>query len=97
MYDQFAIDAFKVNALDYLLKPIDEEDLKKAIDKVMARLEDSVSNKQITFLLEQLEKSYGKNHQTIALPSPQGMDFVETEHIIYCQSDRNYTYVFIKN
>lgn len=96
-YDQFALDAFKVNALDYLLKPIDEEDLIKAVEKVKSRLADNSPNKQITALLEQLQKSYGTTHQTITLPSQQGLDFIEVENIIYCQSDRNYTYVFIKD
>lgn len=93
-YDQFAINAFKVNAVDYLLKPIDENELKKAVDKVAQKREDPVSKKQIEFLLAQLKKNMGGNKTNIALPSSGGLEFIELEKIIYCQSDSNYTNVF---
>lgn len=93
-YDQFAINAFKVNAVDYLLKPIDENELKKAVDKVALKREDPISKKQMDFLLAQLKKNMSGDKSNIALPSSVGLEFIEVEKIIYCQSDSNYTNVF---
>ncbi|MFT4663516.1 MAG: two-component system LytT family response regulator [Polaribacter sp.] len=90
-YDQFAINAFKVNAVDYLLKPIDENELKKAVEKVSRRQESPVSQDQMEFLLSQLKKSMDGHDTNIALPSSAGLEFIEVDKIIYCQSDSNYT------
>ena len=90
-YDQFAINAFKVNAVDYLLKPIDENELKEAIEKVSRRRESPVSKDQMEFLLVHLKKSMNGSDTSIALPSSTGLEFIEVDKIIYCQSDSNYT------
>ena len=95
-YDQFAINAFKVSAVDYLLKPIDENDLATAVKKLEKRQEDPISVKQIEFLLTQLQKNLGDHDTSIAVPSSSGLEFIEIENIIYCQSDSNYTHIHLK-
>lgn len=95
-YDQFALDAFKVSAADYLLKPIDEKDLIKAVGKVKKRREENQSTSQIEFLLQHIRKNLEEEEDTIALPSSTGLEFVEIEKIIYCQSDSNYTHLHLK-
>ena len=94
-YDKFAINAFKVNAVDYLLKPIDENELTEAVEKVKQRKEDPVSSKQMEFLLAHLKSSLNNQDSSIALPSSTGLEFVKIADIIYCQSDSNYTHVHI--
>ncbi|GHN02194.1 DNA-binding response regulator [Cytophagales bacterium WSM2-2] len=92
-YDQFAIKAFKVCALDYLLKPIDPEDLKTAVSKA--------GNKKNRNTSEQLEEllSYVKQEKPkakrIALTTIDHLIFIDTDRIIYCESDSNYTIVFL--
>lgn len=93
-YDEFALDAFKVSAVDYLLKPIDEEDLQKAVAKVNKKIEERISSKQVSFLLQQLKKNRQDEQEVLALPSQGGLEFVEIQDIIYCQSERNYTHVY---
>ncbi|MEZ4948375.1 MAG: LytTR family DNA-binding domain-containing protein [Saprospiraceae bacterium] len=96
-YDQFAIEAFKVSAADYLLKPIDEADLAKAVQKVEKRKESQIASGQIEFLLNLIQnKSEGQNG-TIAIPSSDGLEFIKIEDIIYCQADRNYTSLYFPN
>ncbi len=93
-YDQYAIKAFKFSALDYLLKPIDHEELKKATQKVNKQSPHPLTQ-QLEILLQRL------NHQPsainkIALPTMEGLQMIPVDSIISCGSDRNYTTVLLK-
>lgn len=92
-YNQFAIKAFKVCALDYLLKPIDPEDLKAAVQKA-ANKKNKVSQEQLDLLLSYMKPEKPKSKR-IALTASDHLIFVETEKIIYCESDSNYTIFFL--
>ena len=94
-YDQYAIKAIRFSALDYLLKPIDQEELKKAVQKAVNSVKHPLPQ-QIEILLQKL------NHPTIAvnkiaIPTMEGLQMVFVESIINCESDRNYTVLFLKN
>lgn len=93
-HDEFAAKAFRISAVDYLLKPIDAHDLKEAITKVDHKLNDS-GNLHIENLLRNIKKSAAQ--QKIALPYKEGYEFVEVSHIIYCQAEGAYTKVFLDN
>lgn len=92
-YNQFAIKAFKVCALDYLLKPIDPEDLKAAVHKASGK-KNKVSQEQLDLLLSYMKPEKPKSKR-IALTASDHLIFVETEKIIYCESDSNYTIFFL--
>lgn len=91
-FDQYALDAFKVSAVDYLMKPIDEIDLQKAVNKAKKHFENKRTNRQVSFLLDHLRNNAETSEKIIALPSQTGLEFIELEDIIYCQSDSNYTH-----
>lgn len=93
-YDAYAIKAIRFSALDYLLKPIDKDELIRAIDKVNARPAPTI-NQQFDILLEKLGDKPVKL-QKIALPSLEGFELVQVESILRCESDSNYTYVYLK-
>jgi two-component system, LytTR family, response regulator len=95
-YDKHALKAFKYNAIGYLLKPIDQDDLIKTVEKALnRRLELQQSQYDI---LNQYSASQGKNEVTkVALPSSNGMFFVNPLDIIHCDSDGNYTTVYVKD
>ncbi|HKL02410.1 MAG TPA: LytTR family DNA-binding domain-containing protein [Cryomorphaceae bacterium] len=88
-YDRFAIRAFKVNAIDYLLKPIEDEAVVAALERLKSRT-NSNTPELIREAFATIEKEKNKNCK-IALPSAQGLDFIKCEEIIYCQSESNYT------
>lgn len=93
-YDQFAIKAFRYSALDYLLKPIDINELKTAVDKITRQQQkEGRLDEKINFLLEQLQP--GKRTHRIALPVGDAMQFMEPDEIIRCESDSNYTHIFL--
>ncbi len=86
-YDQYAIKAFEVNALDYLLKPIDERSLAKAIDRVRLTLADSQQDYACaTTALTQTEKVFLKDRDKCWL--------VAVEDIVLLESIGNYSKVF---
>ena len=93
-YNQFAIKAFRYSALNYLLKPIDPDDLKATVDRMKALKPDNMKE-QLDILLQNMRES-GKP-QRIALSTGDGMVFVNTSDIMYCQSESNYTNVILTN
>jgi len=90
-YDQYAIRAIRLNALDYLLKPVDRHELSQAIESYKKTL-DKTSSEQITQLHLFREK---KIKDTIALSTAQGLFFVKISRIMYLEGDDCYTHVFM--
>lgn len=93
-YDEFALNAFKVNALDYLLKPIGVDDLKKSIEKVKLRMMESLPNLEVKAMLNNMNPRSNENSK-IALPTMEGLEFTKVSSIIRCESDNNYTDVHL--
>lgn len=94
-YDMFAVKAFKFSAVDYLLKPIDKDELLQALGKYKSRGA-QIRPEQLNILLQSLSgKSTGI--QKVALPTMEGLEFVEAQDIIHCQSESNYTHIFMAN
>ncbi|MEM9920084.1 MAG: LytTR family DNA-binding domain-containing protein [Bacteroidota bacterium] len=95
-YDHYAIRAIKFSALDYLLKPIDMEELEKAVQKVRQRQETQNQKANIDFLLKSLESSLPSTpFEKIALPSLKGYSFVAVKDIIYCEAEGTYSKVYL--
>lgn len=92
-YDEFAIQAIRVNALDYLLKPIDPDELKQALGKVKTRLGEAKMPPDLQRLLESVSRTSNKVGHLV-LPTQDGMEFVNPDRITHCQSDGNYTRIF---
>jgi two-component system LytT family response regulator len=93
-YSDYAIQAFQLSAIDYLLKPVRPNQVKEAVDKALSQ----IGNSQISLKLEELKKSLqSKNFKKIGLPYADGIKFVNFEDIIMLEADSMYTKVYIKN
>ena len=93
-YDQFAIKAFRYSAVNYLLKPVDPEDLIQTIQRIEEKT--SVPTKeQFQLLLQQIHQPVKTAPQRIALTTGEGLTFVPTSEIIYCEAESNYTNVVL--
>lgn len=92
-YDQYAVKAFKYSAVDYLMKPIESEELKAAVEK--ARGQQALNHQHLEVLQQQLSHSHATQPEKIALPNRHGYTFVDFKKILYCESDGNYTKVFL--
>jgi two-component system, LytTR family, response regulator len=95
-YNQFAIRAIKFSALDYLLKPINKEDLVKAVERARQKRNTSTSAEQIKTLNENF-KSPKKELEKVALPTMEGLIFVELKNIVRLESEVNYTRFYLTN
>ncbi len=93
-YNKYAIEAFKLSAIDYLLKPIDENELQQAINKAKT----AIDKLSIPHKIENLKKAF---HQLalnkIAIDVPKGIKFVSHNDIIYFEADGTYTKVYLIN
>ena len=94
-YDRYAIKAFSFSAMDYLLKPVDKDDLIKAVHKAELRPINPL-NHQLEILLERLRNPTTTSRK-LALPTMEGLEFINTEDVISCTSDSNYTIIKIRN
>jgi two-component system LytT family response regulator len=96
-YQEYAIRAFRFSAIDYLLKPIDPEELQMALEKYKINKQ-SIRTEQLQILKEHIDNpenllnSRQKNEgQRIALPTAEGIHFIQLSEIIYCESMGSYT------
>jgi len=94
-YDKYAIRAIKFAALDYLLKPIDTDELVAAIRKAELKRSESSRNDNIPILLNNRKKE--SISQTIGLPTLKGFNFVEISDIIRLEASGSYTMCIFKN
>ena len=92
-HDQYAVQAFRLSAIDYLLKPIDYQELIEAVRKVEHKSR-GVSSEQLSHLKENMDPH--SNLQRIGIPTKAGIDFVLIQDVLYCEADSNYTYVHLK-
>ncbi len=90
-YDEFALDAFRVSAVDYLLKPVDGEELRSAVDKINKGLKHS--REHLNTLIRHLNKPVGA--RKIRFPVSDGFEYVKEEDIVRCESDGAYTHIFL--
>ncbi|MEZ4773149.1 MAG: LytTR family DNA-binding domain-containing protein [Bacteroidia bacterium] len=98
-YDQYAMRAFKFAATDYLLKPVDIEELQHATERVVEKHKSGTQgnqSEQIDALIRNI-RNIGQNFKRIVLPTTNGFTVVNPDEIIRCESDRNYTFIFLKD
>jgi len=95
-FDNYAITAFKYAAVDYILKPVNIEELQAATAKAMKRLYDKGVNSKIEVLLANLAHQNSSTAK-IALPTPDGLQFQAQDEIIFFEASSNYTYVHLKD
>ncbi|GJM34907.1 MAG: DNA-binding response regulator [Saprospiraceae bacterium] len=96
-FNEYAIQAVRLSALDYLLKPIDPDDLQIAVRRYLEKKksQDPQSALYKNFLRN---LKVGRDHDfRLAIPTTDGVYFYETKEIIRCEADRNYTQFYLTN
>lgn len=92
-YDKFAAKAFRISAVDYLLKPIDAADLKAAVRKAEEKILSSAGAVNIENLLHNIRQP--EQQQKIAMPNRDGYEFTPVNSILYCGAEGAYTKVVL--
>jgi len=95
-FEKYAVQAFRFSAIDYLLKPIEPGDLVQAVEKVKAKISKEEISAKIEVLFHNLKSIQGVSKR-INVPTMNGLVFLHVDEIIRCQSDVNYTTIFLKN
>lgn len=90
-YNQYAIRAIRICALDYLLKPLSINELKQAVERATARKAAKVSAEQYDILLQNLHQTQKQEHGKLAIPTSFGFEFLEMKDIIALEADGGYT------
>ena len=91
-HQEFAIQAFRLAAVDYLLKPLDKKEVEDAVRRFLDRKTDQT--KSVQQLIQNLQSP--RERSKMALPTMSGLQFVEIRDIIRCESDNTYTTFFLK-
>ena len=94
-YDNYAIKAFKYCALDYLLKPVNIQELQQAVKKAEERVLTKDTNLKLEMFLKKIKPGQTEI-QRIAVPGMEGLTFVDVKNIIRCESDGNYTHIYLQ-
>jgi two-component system LytT family response regulator len=95
-YDNYGIQAVKFAALDYLLKPVDPDELMVAVSKAENRIANKMSGEQLSFLLNQIKRSEPAVPK-IALPQQHEIRYVSVDDIVRCVADNTYTFFYLSS
>jgi two-component system LytT family response regulator len=93
-FDRFAAKAFRISAIDYLLKPVDAADLVAAVHKAEEKMVNDAGLSNIENLLHNIRQP--ALQQRVALPNHDGFQFAELSSILYCTAEGAYTRVVLK-
>ncbi|PXY41377.1 DNA-binding response regulator [Flavobacterium cheongpyeongense] len=91
-HKEFAIEAIRKSALDYLVKPIDVQDFKTAINRLESVLENKHNLDRYQLLTENLNQPTSAK-QRIAFPTKTGFEIIHINKIVFCKSDGSYTFI----
>jgi len=94
-YNQYAIKAFKYSAVDYLLKPISTDELIAAVKKIAVPESKNNMQQALQHFIESFNKGGISKSNKVALPTLDGLVFIDIADIIRCEADGKYTYCYI--
>lgn len=95
-HEKYAVQAFRFSAFDYLLKPVDRNELLTAIEKLKEKFSQQEQSQKIETLFHNLKSLNGASRR-ISIPTGNGLLFPEVNEIVRCESDINYTHIFLKD
>ncbi len=96
-YDKYAIRAFRFSALNYLLKPIQEDELRDAIGQWQQKRIRQLQAPQLALFTEQYRAPANAPLARMALPTHEGHEIIEIADIVRCAADASYTHFFMQN
>lgn len=98
-YNEYALQAIRASALDYILKPVSIEELQNAVEKVKRSVNSPVAAEQNQQLLAHFLQTVNKKNlpKKIALPQLGGISFIEVDDMVSLQADSNYTIIHMNN
>lgn len=93
-YNSYAIKAFRLSAIDYLLKPIQEDELIQAIVKIISEKQNQHNEARLILLSENLSE---KNNNVLCIPNQNGFEYIPINEIEYLEADGSYVTIYCVN
>ena len=93
-FEQYAVKAIKLSSIDYLLKPIDIEELQKAVEKAKVKRDHDLQRLKLETLMSNLGPASKKK---ICLSTNEGMEFINIQDIVFCEANGAYTKFILTN
>lgn len=95
-HNKYAITAFQYSAIDYLLKPVDPAELKRAVDRAAVHVKNSSLQEQLQVLMQQLSGIHNQDRK-IVLKDIDNTYFIKVSDVLYCEAAGSYTRFFFTN
>jgi two-component system, LytTR family, response regulator len=95
-YNQYAIKAIRFSALDYLLKPVDSDELTHAVQRYKSKHISDTRQQQLEMLFSNL-KNLSQPFHKISVTTLEGVIFINTNDILYCEATGSYTILYLRN
>lgn len=96
-HSNYMTQAFRFSAVDYLLKPVDDDLLSEAVRRAGKRIEEKSGDRQIETFLHNIQHANAPQRIKFCIPSLRGFQVVEINEIIYCEASGNYTNFYFSN
>lgn len=97
-YDNFAIKAIKVGAFDYLLKPVDSDELFSSLDKIIKQKNNLITTKeQVQYTTYQTSQSIQSKPNKFIIKTNEGIHIIVYKDILYCKGEGSYTYFYLSD
>ncbi len=94
-HEKYAMEAIRFSALDYLMKPILAEELKRAVSRLLQKNSEKERHRHMDALIYNI--NYSNTDKKIALPMQNGFEFISISEVVRCESASNYTLFFLSN
>jgi len=96
-HNEYMLQALQFSAVDYLMKPVDEDRLVEAVQRVKKRLRQKKTADPAATLLHNISKTGVPMEMKLCLPTQRGFTIVKIEEILYCEAQRSYTVFRLTN
>ena len=96
-HNQFMIEAFHFSAIDYLLKPVEDNLLVDAVERAKHRIAEKSGSKNVETFLHNLKQKHSPAKMRLCIPSLKGFQVIELDDILYAESSGNYTNLYFAN
>jgi two-component system LytT family response regulator len=96
-HDKYVLQAIRFAAVDYLQKPVVEQQLMEAVSNAAKRIHQKTANRQLETFLYNISHQNGQKEMQICIPSVKGFQVAELNDIIYCEAENTYTNIHFKD
>jgi two-component system, LytTR family, response regulator len=96
-YDKYILQAMRLSAVDFLQKPVDEEQLIYAVNNAFKRIAAKTNNKQVQAFLHNVQEPKNYQDMQLCVPGIKGFQVIKIRDIIYCEAENTYTTIFLQD